>query len=523
MKKRTLSIFVLLLLLASFCLSGCSDANFDFATSDLSKYVDLSLSDITGLNFKLEGDYPAIDKALADKEFRYLRLNAANSGDAIKNFRPDVYGYKPGWGDYAYVYYDLAKTEGGASIASNLYSTEGAHQVMIGFYEFADRLTAIDFLPHFDNETVSAVLQTLMPISRRTTGTVAEGDVLRVSYKAVYEDGKTYKTENGVRIDTTGIMDPYSIYAERYGMDFVSALFGPAIGEFFSFDTTVEEKDKDGKTVTRTVTYTATIDYVAEESFTTVPVAIPEDAFGKEYAEEIRALNGTTVYLTLFIECFDDYDIPDFDVTFLEKHYGMVYNDPDVDTFMARAYEKMYASLEKTRREEISNEMLAKLAETVFTEDRIKKWPKKVLNEHKETILNTVKKAYEDEQLYYLEQGKPFPYGDLNDYAAVALGYTSEEFRSLDEYAEQVARETTMDRLFIFRIAELAGLRMTPEEIADNVETTISYWLDLYPQATREDILQMFTEEYGSIEWYINITVVYGRIADYIYYENTYS
>lgn len=511
--KKIISLTLSLLILVS-CLAGCSDKNFDYATADMSRYVDLELSDFTGLTIPLETEYPEINKELADREFRYLRLYHSTYADT----NADVYSYKPEWGDQAYIYYDLAATEGGTSIGSNLYSADGQQAVSIGYYEFAEKR---DNHPLFDNEVLSNALMSLKPIPRKTSGSVAEGDVLRVSYTAKLEDGTTVKAESRARIDTMGILDEGSIYLERYGMDFVSALFEHRIGEEYSFDTTVTAKNSDGTVSEKKVTYTVKIDHVAEESFTTVAIPLAADAFGDDYSEAFRALNGKTVYLSFFIDAFTDYDVPEFDINFLTRYFDMPLTETNMDKFFADAYEKMYEQIREERRELIKEEMMRYLSQNVLTEDRIKRIPKSVYKEHVNTILESTEAAYKEQKDKFFTENKEFPYKDLEEFAMDYLEYTADEFGSLRAYAEQTAHETTVDRLFIFRMAELAGLRMTPEEIKEARDYQVADIQSKYPEYSEAQIVEIMGGE-DELLWYVNITVVYGRVCDYVYDENSY-
>ncbi len=509
--KKTVSLILALLTLAS-CLfiGGCSDKNFDYVTADLSRYVDLELSDFTGLTFEIEGEYPEINRELADREFRYLRLYSSTYATA----NTDVYAYKPEWGDQTYIYYDLTATQGGASIGSNLYSTDGRQTVSIGYYEFPEKRTNH---PLFDNETLSNALMSVKPISRKTNGSITEGDVLRVSYTAKLEDGTVYKTEARTRIDTLGIMDEGSIYVERYGMDFVSALFEHRIGEEYSFDTTVTVKNTEKK-----VTYTVKVDYVAEESFTTVAIPLPEGAFDETYSETFRALNGTTVYLSFLVDSFTDYDVPAFDINFLTAYFGITTTETDVDKIFELGYEKMYAQIRAERREQIKEEMMTALAKTVLTEDRIKKIPSNVYKEHINVITETVHAEYQAEQDKCFTEGGECPYKTVEEFAMAYLGYTAEEFGSLEAYAKQTARETVSDRLFIFRMAELTGLRLTHEEIKKEYDDYLVHLKETFPTYSEYEIIQTMGGE-EEFYWYVNITIVYGSVCDYIYDNNSYT
>ncbi len=527
--KRIISVFLAIFVLAlSLCAVGCSkdqtsggipivkDKKFDYNASDLSKYVNLSLADFTGLDLELEGDFPEIDRAMVEEEFRYLRLYNAK----LEPGNEDVYLSIPQWGDQVFVFYDLTKTEGGESIGSNLYSTEGRQTVKIGFYEFSEQMLA----PHplFDNAQISEALTKVKPSARRTQGTVMEGDSLRVTYTAKLEDGSTYMQAACARIDTKNILDEDSLYVERYGWDFVEALFDHSIGEKYTVDTVMDIADSSGNTTEKKISYEVTVEYAVEEAFTTVAIDLPDDAFDETYREDLRALNGTRVYLSVTVDGYSDYSVPEFDVNFIMEYCGITLQDGEtVESFYERAYESKRLALEADRKAQITEKMLAKFANTVFTLDRIKQIPASVYYEHIDFIINTVSAAYETERAQALNEGKTFPYNSLDNYAIDYLQYSPAEFSSLQAYAEQVALETVTDRLFIFRVIELTGDRLTPEELNTEYTAYLERLKGMYPEYTEAEILAKFEPD-GGLYWYVNFTIAYGYFSDYIYYHNTY-
>ncbi len=527
--KKIVSLFLAFLVLSMTLLAvGCSkdktssgipivkDKNFNYNTTDLSEYVNLSLSDITGLDIDVSGEYLPIDRAAVESEIRYMRLFSAN----CQTGREDVYSFAPEWGDQVYVYYDLTKTVGGESIGSNLYSTEGRQTVKIGFYEFSDRM--LSFHPLFDNAQLSEALLHITPSARRTRGAISEGDSLRVSYTAKFEDGSVYMTGSYFRIDTHNIMSDDSIYAERFGMDFVEALFEHDIGESYTLETFLDVSEASGAVTSKKVSYEVKVEYVVEESFTTVAIDLPADAFDDTYSEQLRSLNGTRVYLSVSVDGYADYSVPEFDVNFITQELGLFIKEGEtVDAFYERAYETKRRLMEEERKKVIAEEMLSVLANTVFTQDRIKQIPADPYYEHIDVILTTVENAYNVAKRNAEAEGKAFNYASLEDYAKDYLQYTSEEFASLQVYAEQVALETVTDRLFIFRVLELADLRLSIEELRKEHDDYLARLKSLYPDYTEDEILQKFEVD-GGFYWYVNFTIAYGYFTDYVYNNNSY-
>lgn len=527
MKKIVSAFFATLLLFSVLLSASCSvgrtsngihivrDRRFSFNDSDLSKYVALSLEDITGLDVDIDVENITIDRAAVEKEFRYLRLYNAN----CEELRKDTYLGNPEWGDQVYLFYDLSKTEGGESVGSNLFSSESRKTVSIGFYEFSDRM--MNFHPLFDNEQVSAALLNVTPAERKTSGVVIEGDSLRVSFTAKFKDGSVYKQGAYARVDTKSIFSD-SYYEDLYGIDFVDALFEHNIGEKYTFDTVLDVTDDKGNVTEKEVTYEVKIDYAVKESFTTIAVDLPAGAFDETYSQELRALNGTRVYLSVTVDAFADYNVSEFDVNFITQYLGLMPKENEtIDAFYERAYEAQRLALEEERKKEVSEKMLAYFAQHVFTQDRIKKIPEAPYREHINVILNTLESAYNFERETALKSGQKFSYASIEEYAREYLNYTSKDFPSLQAYAEQTALETLTDRLFIFRVIELSGDRLSTAEVNKERDDYLEVLKQQFPDYTETEILQKFEED-GGFDWYVNYTIALGYFTDYIYNNNSY-
>ena len=516
--KKTFSVaLALVLVFCSLSFVGCKPRKtdyFNYNTSDLTKYVSLDLSEFSGRTVALEG-IKKITREDALREFRYERLFRATYDDELDG---DVYTKKPGWGDYAQIYYDLTATPGGQSIASNLFNA-GSETVMIGYWEFYGREDLTEVFRGsnglFYNETLSDGLMNIMPASRRTSGNVSERDVLRVSFTIKKEDGTKLLTKKNLRIDTAYFED----YEAVYGTDFVDALFSHAVGSTYSVNGTYKYTDEAGKEAEIPVVYEdVKIMYVAQESYTQLAIPLAADAFDETYGENFRALNGKTVYLNVCIDYFIDYDVPEFDLAFLLNEYGYVppKDMSETDDIMEAALLSMQEELVKEQKTVLRDY----LYNTLYSDSRIKMIPEEPVDKHKAYIVNSITSAFESAKREALANGETYRYTDINVYAADYVGYSLSDYPTLEMYAKETAVMTVKERLFIFAMAQLADCRLPLDELDQLYE---EYFLELqqrFPSFSSEEILEKFDGEEG-LRWYINWTCTIGYLTDYIYENNT--
>jgi hypothetical protein len=512
MKKTTKSVLSLLLLLTLLFASGCGmGGEFDYSSSNLLKYVDIKLSDFTGLTLEIEGTYPAITREDALRSFREERLFYATSSEKAT----DTYQNAPGYGDYAYIYYNLSATENGQSVASNLFSEDGAALVLIGYWEFPDLLD--DYNPLFDNEAVSNALMSITPAARRYEGNVSEGDVLRVTYQAKRADGTVEAKQSRVRIDTK---EP-DAYRSRFGEAFFDALLTHAIGEEYTVESERARTDSEGNSSTERVTYTVKIEYVAEETLSRIAVELPEDAFGEDYRDELQALNGTRVYLDVCIDRYQDFAVSELDSDFLINVFEFKTDKTDPNEIVEAAIISMEQKLREEQEAAIKDEaMNVLLAELFGKTDRIKKLPSQPYQEHYDYIVNTTLAAYTEEKKTAEKEGTVFPYASIDAFAPVYLEYSRAEFATLADYAEDTAKQTTENRVCLFAMAQLADCRLTKKEIEELYADYINAILEAYPDMTAQAVVEALGGE-EEVLWYVTLKVTNGKLTDYIYENNT--
>ena len=535
--KRLLSFFmVLAILFTTLLTAGCAGRFENYCDSNLAKYVKFSASDMKGKTLLLSGIYPEVTREDALHELDFYRLVHA---DAEKGEVYDVYSKAPGLWDQAYIYYDLTLTENGESIASNLYSEEGTQLASTGYWMFEDKLSSYiekDGLYHpiFTSKTLSDAMMETLPAGRTYFAdgeafSHTEGAILYIDYQLSYDKSNMApKSASDLRIDTS----MRDFYVAKYGEAFFNALLDPEnkYGKNFEVKTTV--KDSLGNDVS--ATYTVKVKYVSEESFKTVSVALPENAFDETYSDTLQALNGKTVYLHFVIHHFTDFVVSDLNGDFVINQLGYVptKEEDNEEKVIEGAVSFMLKKLEDERTQLIKDEAIMVFLETYYKPELVKRLPKKLYNEQYDFIVSTIESAYIKALNEAAAKGEEFPYKSVHEFAAdyTTPKYSLEEFPTLQSYADTVATETASYRLFVMAMAQLADVRMSYVELRQEYDYVYSVEADRFKsqygrEGAPEEVIalvtngQCATEE--EFEWYILWTITYGALTDYIYENNT--
>lgn len=354
-----------------------------------------------------------------------------------------------------------------------------------------------------------------------------EGDVLFISYALMYDDrSQSGETAYDVRIDTTAA----DLYIDRYGADFYNSLLDGThcIGESYELKTTL--KNEKGEDVA--VTYLITPHYTVLESYKTVAIDLAADAFDESYSDSLRALNGTRVYLSFYVHHYEDFVVPAFDSTFLKEIYGFTSEETDPERIKEEAIDAMVSKLQREQEEKIKAEAWETFWASFYTEALAKKIPNAPYNEQYGYIVSVIEDAYRKDYNDAVATGKDFPYADVNEYAASYVNppYSLEEFPTLADYADTLARETVAERVVVFAMAQMASVRMSSIALRQTYEEVLADYAESFEEAngyegTTEEIImvgtggKMTSEE--EFEWYILWTITQGDLIEYVYENNT--
>ena len=467
--KRILILILTLSLLIG--VTSCGKGDVDYVTSDMTEWFDLLLSEFTGGTYDIDLPDEVTDEDV-DRELRYLRLYyATHAGNSAK----DTYLTRPEFTDVPFFFYDVALTPDGESVFSNLFSEDGTRSITIGLWEFPEGKVE-KANPLFDNKTFSDALTQTLPVSRVTEGVVQAGDIVTVDYTVYNEKNVADGTAYDARIDTSALEHYEGIHPQAI----LSALVGKTIGEEYTTSYTFLPE---GATEEITYTYDYTIRYKSVETFSTVAITLDENAFDETYNETLQAMNGKTVYVRYIITRFIDYDPPELNSSFYIDTLGLDTEETDVVKIEQEARAKIKDKLSQTRLAQVvfplaRNAVFNRIFER---DDRVKKLPEGQVTKVYNELIAEITSSY--------EEGKgqvTFPYKDINDFAAAYLNYDIAEYPTLEKVCRAEAEAEVTLRLLYFTIAQLAGIRYTPERCEEYYLAYLKYQIIGYTK-----------EEYG--------------------------
>ena len=461
--------FLALILSLSFLLAlfSCGKREPDYISGDLTDWFDISLSDFFGGTYDVDLPNEITDEDVY-KELRWLQLYHAIRGNSGAG---DVYNKPAEFADVAFFYYDVALTPDGESVFSNLFSAGGAEKVTIGLWEFpqgkVEKANAL-----FDNKLFADTLTQTMPAGRVTEGVVEAGDVVVLNYSAFNEQNVLLESPTYVRIDTDA--NSFSHYENFYPKAILSDLIGKELGKEY---TVTETFVPEGKTEEVTYTYRYKVSYKALETFRTVEISLAENAFDDTYNDVLQAMNGKTVYVRFAVSRIVDFDPPELDASFFIGTLGLSTQETDVEKIKAEAHE---AIKNKLAEERLTQEVYPIIRNAVFDRifertDRVKKLPQTEVDRIYENLLSGIKASYE-----YDKTELGFPYADINDYAAAYYNYSLEEYPTAEAVCRAEAEGTVTLRLLNFAIAQLAGIRYSPEKCEEYYLVYLQYQINGY-------------------------------------------
>ncbi len=531
--KISLAWLLALAALLSLCACGrfVNDRRFDYVTTDLMRYVSsLSASDFTGKELSLSGEYVFSTDADAEKELRRLQLiygdykteTDLNGSETLKYF----YTGNPSLGDAVYIYYELAKTQEGECFASNLYGN--SQPVDIGYSEFPEGWRT-ESSKLFYLAAISDSVREHTPVVRMMDRAVVKGDVVRISYQREWEDGTVDQTRAiHLRYDTV-----HSDSIDGLG----DALVGKMPGD--TFDYTIPTK-KGG--VDMNVTYHVTVNWISEESFVILPVAIPEDYFEESDGAALYATNGTTIYLRYFIENYLYAQAPAQNLDFYKKviaNFSPEKTDAEPDALHAEAIEAMKKQLDEEVFAAVYSEMLDLLLEDL--QARVTRIPLAEYNSYYDDVYNVELESFRAELADAENYGYTLPYSTVDEYI---VAVTDGEFATLAAFSAYYAEKQIANRILLFAMAQLLDLRLTQEKndalYRENIEYALEYYgweedeyllnyasvnIDpsLYQDASgnaNKDLAKRLAEK--ELRWRVSYSYHLDAVLDYVQKNNTY-
>ncbi len=428
-------------------LTACAEY-VNYTEDDLDKYISVSESDYRG--FLSSPDFRAptdaeIERQIMNLLFKNKDAKPQYNGGNVTTIPISV-------GDTAYIYYrgytvdengTQKDIDGASNFSSSIYPLE---------------IGSLSFIEGFEESLIGKIPADYERFERKDSGTVDEGDVIYLTYSALYPDGSSV-SESEKRIDLS--------------LPGTDAAYGEGFAEFFV-----------GKEIA-TKTYTATFKHTAgdavyydmkigfatscEGSPLTVDARFPED-----YREQ--SLRGVNAKFDVYIRYSNVYNVPEYNDAFITDK--LKFTEEELSEYEGSSLtERHRASIEYSLTEEAFWDYIAEKV-------TVKKLPKK-----------DVTRVYEE---YY--------------YEIISLydTYYSASFSSVAEFAAQYyqlpagtdwldyiterAEEIIIEKLTFYYITRKEGFLPTGEEYERLYEECVSEYLEYYSDEIYKAELDKLTD-----------------------------
>ena len=465
MKKRNIIIIsavaALLVLAAVFGLVAViiMQRDFDYMKYDLSRYIEISEEDYKNYELTLKFD-EVTDKDVERKIMNLLYENRDKdpqyNGGNVTNLPITV-------GDKVHLYYRgytvdadgrQREVEGSSNIFGSISTVE---------------IGSLSFIPGFEEALIGINPKDYAKLEIETSGTVQAGDVIYLTYSAMYPDGKTVQSVSE-RIDLSA--------------DGLDKLYGTGFKDYFEGTKNPNGSDgaakEIGKKISDTVTFphgagsavyfdmTVTHAQRAVQNILTVDAHFPAD-----YHD--TSLRGLDVKFDVYIKYINVYNTPEYDEKFitdtlkitaeeLSSYSGATLVERHREYLKAQATEEN----EETKRTLIEEAMW----EYYHSKVKVKKLP--------ETDVNEVYKDYYNETVTAYETYYSAAYDSVDKFARDYYGLSSGE--SWIEHITKKAEKVIVEKMLFYYIIRKENLVPSSAEFErlynEVVEDYLAYYVD---------------------------------------------
>ena len=491
------------------------DSDFDYLTSDLSKYI--YISEDKYKNYTLDLDIAKPHDIDVDVAILYIlneKKNTTPLYDGVYKTNISITA-----GDQVKIWYrGYMLDEDGKEVHYDSmcnYSATSATSLVIG---------SGSFVPGFELDLVGKNPSDYARFKKITEGTITESDIAYVSFSRLIEGGDAKEdtvSETCVRIDFT---DPD--LDKTYGTGFEAAILGATVGsEKFSFNATI-----DGEKYTYS---DVTVDFITNferDNHITVKTYFPYD-YGA------TALRNATVYFDVYVEGVQVYETPEFNDEFvtemlsesdaittleeLEKYEGSSL----VEKYYAFANEYLMENYEQSYKDLVEEEMWDYyLSEGVV---EIKKYPKNKVNEIYYEYRDDVLYQYETSggSIYNQYTGEYEACDNIDDFANIYLGIQYSTNPDWNATLYTMSQNLVEERLILYYIMRQENLIPTEEELNAKYDEITKEYLDEYMVQYLESIGKKkddYTEaEYDELVEERSV-VLFNYFDDDYFYETAY-
>ncbi len=477
-KKTILIVSISVLLLAAVVLSCVfvliipmwkKDKNFNYLTSDLSKYINLPADKYKNYSMSLNIASPRE----MDVEIALLSMLAAD-----RNETPEYDGLAKRdveitAGDIVNIYYrGYIEMDGiQKTVVSNL-SADTYSSFIIGGGSFPSESYPVRGV---DLELIGKLPCEYEKFTKIKSGVVKEGQIIYLTFERLVDGEDEKNTESGTneRIDLTS-----DKLDEAYGVGFLDKVLGLEIGSGYShtFKTTL-----DGKSCTYS---DVKVEFVTEceRSPLTVKGYYP-------YNTGSSVLNNKEVTFEIYVQSVQVYNTPELNDEYIESKVMEVDSGLNMDELMeyegdnlvekyrAYAWEYLNEQYQEALRSQIAEKMWSYYIQTA----EVKRVPGIMVDKIYLEYYSEIKRAFEDNNgvVYNEMTEETETYEDIADFAKIYLGlyYSTEDWTVT---IEAIAEDLVVERMILYYIMKNEGIEPTEEQLAAKVSEIKQDYMDEY-------------------------------------------
>jgi len=489
------------------------DADFDYITSDLSKYVSFDSEKYKNYDLNIDIAAPHVKgedgKGISDVEVAILNLRASYAeavGDS--SWVRDI---AVGAGDKVKIWYR----------GYLVHPTTGEEIEVDGMCNFGNTASSElgigsgSFIPGFELNLIGTLPTDFARFTKITSGVVKEEQIIYFSYNRSpvgSTDTKDRQIGDCVRIDLS--RDDLD---EIYGEGFRAAILGATIGDELEFTTKigdVEYKYSSPTGSSTSTTYKTMVEFATvcekEETNGGVPVKVVECYFPYDYGTEGLAsakLRNETAYFEVYIDFVQDYTVPEWDDEFIKKvtaEKGSAITEKELnEKYEGETLVEKYTAYANEYLEDAYEEARKALIEQAMWDHYLKS---ATIKRYPGNKVDAIYKEYVDD-VYYQFSNNPSitdpttqelkTYETVDEYAVVYLGLTYQENPDWRGTLLKMSRDLVAERLILYYIIQNEELIVPGKDdtvLAEKIKDVKQEYLDEYvkqfleyEEKTRED------------------------------------
>lgn len=473
---------------------------FDYMDADLSKYITLSAEDYKGLSLNLNFDEIGED----DVQRKINKLLCQNKNEKPLYDGASVINMPITLGDVVKIYYrgysidengNEVEIESGSNLFGDIYELE---------------IGSGSFIPGFEEGLIGVIPKNYpRSVDKITSGKVQNGDIIYLSYDALYPDGTT-ASKKSERIDLSS-----ENIDKKYGLGFKNYITGGKSLEGAS----ISAKEI-GQTISESkifkiaesgsiVYYNLKVDYVIREDVEplTLDVRFPSTYHNEE-------LRGLEAKFDVYVLGVIFYDTPEYNEKFITetlKLSGEQLNAYGGNTLIEKHRAML---LEELQNEENDNRLAIyenAIWDTLHEKVIVKKLPESEVNRYYKSEYNSMASQYSSYSSVY---------ESIDAFARAYYGLSSNA--NWQTHITLLANTTVTEKMMFYHIMKTEGLMPTGEDYERRYAECVNEYLEYYKDLYKEDLEDCETDE----EYNERVEEIKNQMFDYygkeFFVENVY-